>query len=275
MNHLSQIIAICLLIILPIGCEDTQKEPVTTGIKIGELSPGGKRKQPKVVHSTNIQVISYELEPENIKAFDNIWKILTGGTIRYNEPNGFAMNGLRAGMGDFEQYNKLMATLKSANAKRIISTSLLLSDNQPEMVNITRLTQSLTIPYFERKGLVKQAQAGPATIGLQVFARQLISSSKSPTSSGVNLRQLASIHVTPAIFAETEGLAPALIERFRENDLRVYSAGFSAIVKPGEFVFLSPIENNPDQASAAYRFFFKQEPKPAIRVFLLVCASIS
>ena len=94
------------------------------------------------------------------------------------------------------------------------------------------------------------------------------------SSSSVNIRQLASIHVVPAILAETEGVAPALAERLKERDLRIYSAGFSAIMKPGEFVMLGPAEYKQDEATATGRFFTKQGQEPAIRIFLLVCVSV-
>ena len=78
----------------------------------------------------------------------------------------------------------------------------------------------------------------------------------------------------PAILASTEGVAPAIAERLKEHDLRIYSAGFSAIMKPGEFVMLGPAEYKQDKITAAGRFFTKQGPKPTIRIFLLVCVSI-
>jgi hypothetical protein len=46
-------------------------------------------------------------------------------------------------------------------------------------------------------------------------------------------------------------------------------------MKPGDFVMLCPREYKPDEITAADRFFTKPGPKPAIRVFLLVCVSIS
>jgi hypothetical protein len=264
---------------LPAGCSNTQKESDTKGIKIGDLAPTGRRVQPKTLHTTNIEVISYELPAENIASMESIWQTLTPGTLRYNEPNSFAANKLRAAVGDFAAFNKITAILKSANAQKRLATSLLMSDNQPELVNITRIPHKLIISYINRQGAVKNAEVGPGNIGLQVFARQIISSSMSPgtdttSSSSVNIRQLASIHVVPAILAETEGVAPAIAERIMENDLRIYSAGFSAIMKPGEFVLLSPIEYEQDETTAAGRFFTKPAPKPTIRIFLLVCSSI-
>jgi len=279
MARLLQILFVCSAIMLPAGCGNTQKESDTKGIKIGDLAPTGRRVQPKTLHTTNIEVISYELPADNIASMESIWQMLTPGTLRYNEPNSFAANGLRAAVGDFAAFNKITAILKSANAQKRLATSLLMSDNQPELVNITRIPHKLIISYIDRQGAVKNAEVGPGNIGLQVFARQIISSSMSPrtdttSSSSVNIRQLASIHVVPAILAETEGVAPALAERIRENDLRIYSAGFSAIMKPGEFVLLGPIEYEQDETTAASRFFTKPGPKPTIRIFLLVCSSI-
>jgi len=264
---------------LPAGCADTQKEPDIKGIKIGDLTPTGRRVQPKVLHTTNIEVISYELPAENIASLDGIWQMLNPGSLRYNDSNSFAANGLRAAMGEFTTFDKVSEMLKSANAKKLPATSLLMSDNQPELLHITRMPHKIIIPYIDRQGAVKNAEVGPGIVGLQVSARQIISSSMSPrtdrtSSSAVSIRQLASINVVPAILASTDGVAPALAERIRENDLRIYSAGISAIMKPGDFVMLCPREYKPDEITAADRFFTKPGPKPAVRVFLLVCVSI-
>ena len=213
---------------------------------------------------------------------EDIWQILKPGTLRYNDLSGFAANGLRAAMGNFATFNKVTEILKNTNAKKLPKNSLLISDNQPEMVNITRMPHK-TISYIGRQGIVKNADVGPGIVGLQVLSRQIISDSTSPGTnkpheSDVELQanrpQLANIHITPVIFSSTEGTAPELAKRIRENDLRIYSAGFSAMMKPGDFVLLSPREYNPDETTAAGRFFTKNGFGPAITVYLLVCVSI-
>ncbi len=264
---------------LPASCANTQKKSDTKGIKIGDLAPTGRRVQPKTLRTTNIEVINYELPAENIASLDGIWQMLNPGSLRYNDSNSFAANGLRAAMGEFATFNKVSEMLKSANAKKLPTTSLLMSDNQPELLHITRIPHKIIIPYINRQGAVKNAEVGPGIVGLQVSARQIISSSMSPgtdrtSSSAVSIRQLASINVVPAILASTDGIAPALAERIRENDLRINSAGMSAIMKPGDFVMLCPREYKPDEITAADRFFIKPGSKPAVRVFLLVCVSI-
>jgi hypothetical protein len=279
MIRLLKILFVCSAIMLPAGCADTQKKPDIKGIKIGDLAPTGKRIQPKVLHTTNIEVISYELAAENIASLDGIWRMLDPGSLRYNDSNSFAANGLRAAMGKFATFDKVSGMLKSANAKKLPTTSLLMSDNQPELLHITRMPHKIIISYIDRQGTVKNAEVGPGIVGLQVSARQIISSSMSPrtdrtSSSAVSIRQLASINVVPAILASTDGVAPALAEQIRENDLRINSAGISAIMKPGDFVMLCPREYKPDEITAADRFFTKPGPNPAIRVFLLVCVSI-
>jgi hypothetical protein len=279
MARLVQILFLCSAIMLPAGCADTQKGPEIKGIKISDLAPTGRRVQPKALRTTNIEVINYELPAENIASLDGIWQMLNPGSLRYNDSNSFAANGLRAAMGEFATFNKVSEMLKSANAKKLPTTSLLMSDNQPELLHITRIPHKIIISYIDRQGAVKNAEVGPGIVGLQVFARQIISSSMSPrtdrtSSSAVSIRQLASINVVPAILASTDGVAPALVERIRENDLRINSAGISAIMKPGDFVMLCPREYKPDEITAADRFFTKSGPNPAIRVFLLVCVSI-
>ena len=127
------------------------------------------------------------------------------------------------------------------------------------------------ISYIDRQGAVKNAEVGLGIAGMQVFARQIIDTS---AVTGTEPARLASVNVVPAILASTDGVAPAIAERLKEHDLRIYSAGFSAIMKPGDFVMLSPIEYKQDEMTAASQFFTKQGLKPNIRVFLLVCTAI-
>jgi hypothetical protein len=271
MIRLLKISFVCSAIMLLTGCGNAQKEPNMKGIKIGDLAPTGKRIQPKVLHATDIEVISYELPAENIASLDGIWRMLEPGSLRYNDSDSFAANGLRAAMGGFTTFNKVSEMLKSANATKLPPTSLLMSDNQPELLHITRIPRKTIIPYIDRQRAVRNAEVGPGIIGLQVSARQITSAS---ISTETDIPQLASVRVMPAILAETEGVASVLAERIRENDLRINSAGITAIMKPGDFVMLCPREYKPDETTAAGRFFTKPGPEPAIRVFLLVCVSI-
>ena len=159
---------------LPAGCDNTQKKPDTKGIKIGDLAPTGKRVQPQVLRTTDIEIISYELPADNIASMDGIWQMLKPGTLRYNDLDGFAANGLRAAMGNFAAFNKVTEILKTANARKLPTNSLLMSNNQPEMVNITRMPHK-TISFIGRQGIVKNADVGPGIVGLQVLSRQIIS----------------------------------------------------------------------------------------------------
>jgi hypothetical protein len=282
MARLLQILFVCS-VMLPAGCDNAPKKADTKGIKIGDLAPTGKRVQSKVLRATNIEIISYELPVDNITSMEGIWQILKPGTLRYNNLDGFAANGLRAAMGNFAAFNKVAEILKTANAKKLPTNSLLISDNQPEMINIARIPHK-TISFIGRQGIVKNADVGPGIVGLQVLSRQIISNPTAPRTNKppesdvevqANRPQPVNIQITPVIFSSTEGAAPALAERIKENDLRIYSAGFSAMMKPGDFVLLSPREYNPDETTAAGRFFTKSGPKPTITIYLLVCASTS
>ncbi len=271
MARLLQILFVCSVLTLPAGCENAPKKADTKGIKIGDLEPTGRRAQTKPLHTTNIEVIRYELPADNIASLESAWQALTPGTLRYNEPNGFAANGLRVAMGKFTAYGKLTDLLRAANATKRPPTSLLITDNQPGMLNITRMPDRQIVSFIDRQGKVRQTEVGPGIIGLQIFTRQINSFS---APSDIYTASLASVRVVPAILTSTEGTAPAIAEQLSGHDLRVYSAGFSAIMKPGEFIMVGPAEYKQDETTAAGRFFTRQDPKPTIRVLLLVCVSI-
>jgi hypothetical protein len=75
--------------------------------------------------------------------------------------------------------------------------------------------------------------------------------------------------------ASTEGLPPELAAQLKASDLRLYSAGFSVTMRPGDIVLLAPREYTTDEVTAAGRFFTRTGPKPVVRVFLFVCTSIT
>jgi hypothetical protein len=263
MNHPFKTLLVCFVLIISTGCADSRQQPGTKGIKIGDLAPTGRRVPPQVLRSTNIDIITFELPVENIKSLDAVRQILNTDSLRYNDSTGFAANRLQAVAGESGALDKVTELLKSAKAKKLSTTSLLILNGQAEVLRIARLTQKTSLSYIGRQGAVKSAQAGPGILGLEVSARQI-----------ADMQPLARVQVVPAILASTEGLAPALATRLKEADLRFYSAGFSVIMKPGDFVLLTPSEYKPDEITAAGRFFTKPEPNPAVKVLLFVCTSI-
>jgi hypothetical protein len=264
MNHPSKTLLVCIVLIISTGCADRRQQPETKGIKIGDLAPTGQRVPPQVLRATNIDVIAFELPAENIKSLDAVRQMRNADSLRYNDPNGFAANGLQATAGESGAFDKITELLKSAKAKKLSTTSLLIPNGQTEVLRIARLTHKTTISYIGRQGAIESAQAGPGILGLEVSARQI-----------ADMQSLARVQVVPAILASTEGLAPALATRLKEADLRFYSAGFSVIMKPGDFVLLTPSEYKPDEITAAGRFLTKPEPNPAVRALLFVCTSIT
>ena len=85
---------------------------------------------------------------------------------------------------------------------------------------------------------------------------------------------MANVQVVPVVSHSTEGLAPQLAEQLKESDIYFYSAGFSAILKPGDFLLVAPTKYEQDETTAADRFFTKAGPNPTIRVLIFFCTSI-
>ena len=273
MNQLLKMMLLFFATISLAGCGNKVEEPQLKGIKIGELAPTGRRIQPQLLRTTNINAITFELPAENVKSLDEIWKILNTSAIRCIDPNGFAANGLRAGAGGFAAYNKVIELLKSANAKKVSTTALLLANGRSEVVNTGRLNSKTTVSYIYRQGIIKSAEVGPGILGLQVTARQ-ISPAGSLTPDSGELGRVANVQVVPVISVSTEGLAPELAARLKANELRFYSAGFNMMMKAGVFLIVAPEEYKPDEITAAGRFFTWSKPKPAVRVLILVCTSV-
>jgi hypothetical protein len=267
---------LCLAAMVSLGgCTAKPQEPQLKGVKIGELAPKGPLHagiQPRILRTTNIGCLIFELPAENVEFLDGIWRILNSDSVRYNDPDGFATNGLRAAAGEYGALEKVNELLKSAEAQKLFTTALLIPDGQAEVISIGRLTRKTTISYIYRQGAIKSAEVGPAICGLQLTAGKLPGPS---TSLKTGTQPVASVQVVPVILASTEGLPPELAAQLKANDLRFYSAGFSVMMKPGDIVLLAPREYTADEVTAAGRFFTRTGPKPAVRVFLFVCTSVT
>jgi hypothetical protein len=154
--------------------------------------------------------------------------------------------------------------LKSAGAKKQSTTTVLISDGQPEVLNISRMTDKSTISFIGRNGAVKSSEAGPGILALELSAKKII-----------NKRGIAAIAVQPVIYTPTEGIAPALAERLKAGDIRFFSAGFGLDMKPGNIILLSPSQFSPDEITAASRFFTKTGQDASVKVLLMVCTSVN
>ena len=265
MNHLFKMLVAFFVSASLAGCGNTRQEPEIKGIKIGELAPPDWRAELQVLRTTNIDVTTFELPAANVKSLDDIWRELTANAdlLRYTDAGGFAANGLRVAAGGFDDKAKVTESLESMKARKLFTTSFLISNGQAETLPLGRLTRKTTVSYIGRTGAIENAQVGPALLGLQIYARQL------PGSTS------ARVQVTPVILSSTEGLAPELAQRLKETDLLIYSAGFGLNMKPGDIIVLGPSQFSTDVTTAAGRFFTKPEPNPTITVLLMVCTSIT
>ncbi|MBN2019758.1 MAG: hypothetical protein JW749_05980 [Sedimentisphaerales bacterium] len=248
------------------GCDAS--DDLTEGVKIGELAPANRRGSDlsvQFLRSTNIDIITYELPVDKIADLDGVWQILSAGTLKYTDPNGFAANGLQAAMGVFGEKAKITEILDSINAKKLSTTSLLIQHSRVEVLELGRLSHKTEISYIGRTGAVENVEVGPAILGLEVYARQLTGSPK-----------VSRVQVTPAVLSATQGLPAELAAKMRESDLRIYSAGFGLNMKPGDIIVLAPnLGKIADSTTAAGRFFVKMGTKPTVRVLLFICTSIT
>jgi hypothetical protein len=259
------------------GCGDTNRKLQTHGIKIGELAPAGwDANAMQFLKTTNIDIITYELPVKDINSFDSVWAIIpdTSVNLRINDPAGYAANGLRVATDTYGKKNKITDELKTIKARKLSTTSLLIQSDQPEMLVLGRLTRKSTISYIARGGTDVNTEAGPAILGLQVYARQI----KPPTISGQtsSAQTISRVQITPIIANSTEGLPEELAIRLKETDLRIYSAAFGLNMKPGDIFVLAPKPDKIDnQATVANRYFTRNGSRQMIKILLFICTSIT
>jgi hypothetical protein len=274
-----ELMFLCIAFAILTGCGNNNQQVQTKGIKINELAatqanskgPQKENLQMQILHTTNINVVTYELPADKIPALDDIWKNLNANALRYNDANGFSANELRAGAGTIRDFPKIMSALTNSKAKKLYTTSLMIQTNQPEIVDMARLTRKTMISYIGRQGAVQNNEMGPGNLAMQVMARQILPDLQTGSANTSS----ASIQITPIIYYSTEGLSPQMVTQIRANDVRIYSAGFGMNIKPGEFIVLAPARITVDEKTAADRFFIKHEPDTTIRILLFICSSIT
>lgn len=277
------IIINCITSIILAGCAaPAARQPATEGIKIGELAPKGKTPNQPVIQllqTTNIDVITYELPVKDINALDNVWAILAANpeSLRITDQAGFAANGLRIEAGKFGQKNKITDAMERIKANKL-TVSLLIQNDQPEMLVLGQLTRKMAITYIGRGGTAVDTEAGPATLGLQVYARQITPPRPADQTNkqAPPARTISRVQITPIISVSTDGLPEELAMRLKQTDVRIYSASFGLNMKPGDIFLLAPKPGKiNDQTAVAGRFFTRNGTEPKIKILLFICTSIT
>lgn len=263
------------------GCNGSEKEePIWEQVKITDLSPIPKDKYPdgQLLKTINFNVYIFEIPSENLSTLDDVWPMLYGQPLRFNDYDAFGANTFLAGFGQIPMWSRVAELLRSADGIQANITSLLLLDGQSNDIAVAGLGQEQTVFHASKGGSMEGATLGPGQLGLQIKAEKVAGS-----------RGVCRMSAVPVFSPPRRSSIPLLASREKSGEFRFTSAGFSLKMSPGDFVLLGPEKYDSGQVTLGSLFFSKPagslffselerkwpELKPAVRLFLLVCTGMN
>lgn len=280
MIRVFQIVVFSCVCLLVTGCKIPEKnKPIWEQVKISDIAPSDSNKQtgPKFLNTINFDVHIFEIPAENINKLDDIWKILYSQPLRFRDYKAFQANSFVVRFGQTPELNQMLDLLHAADGQKVITVKLLSADSQANDVIATRLNSQQDVLYVSRDGLTDKANVGPGLLCLRVRAQ------KTPGS-----RDMCSIIAEPAFSLLTSSPIPALAKRARRHEFIFAPLAFGLKMSPGDFILLGPERYISDQSTLGGLFFSEPkeslffdettlklpEPKPAVRILILVCTGI-
>jgi len=271
-----------LLLCLP-GCNSREEEPIWEKLKIRDLAPLREGKEPggQVLKTINFSVHVFEMPAENISVLDDIRQMLSVRRLRFYDYEAFGANSFSVGFGRDRMWNRIADLLHAAGGK-MQTVLLLLADGEANDLGVAGLPRRQDVFYVSVGGSMDGETIGPGRLGLRIKAEKIL-----------GIRGLCSVNFQPVFTSPIGSSIRQLGTRARSSEFLFRSAGFELKMGPGELLFLGPKEYKGDQItlgslffsipegrlflskSEGSSFYSKPERKPAIRVFLLVCTSIT
>jgi hypothetical protein len=266
MNRVLQIVLFGFAGLLLVGCSGGEKdEPIWEQTKITDLAPSADAKDTsdKLLKTINFNIFIFDISAENTSALDGIWQMLYTKPLRFKDSDAFVANSFAVGFGQLDMWNKVSDLLRSAGGRKIEKISVLLTDDQPNDINIGRLVRRQTIFYTPKSGSSEGKTAGPGKIALRIKAR------KSPA-----LRGVCDFDVVPVFLPRISTSIPELAAREKAGEILFTSCRLRAKMGLGDFILLGPQKYISRQTTLAGLLFSRQKPKPITRTYLFVCTGI-
>lgn len=265
MVRVFQITLLVWIAVLAVGCQNAKKEkPIWEDTKIWELAPTpAKDHGKKQLTRVHLDIYSLVIAADKADALEDIWQMLYSQPFRFNDYKAFKANLFSVGFGQNQMWQELSDLLDSAGAKARAPVSLLLFDSQENEVMIKPLGKKQTVFYTSGHGATIGETIGPGEFSLRIRTEQL------PGSRGVCM-----MFVQPSFSVSTRSRVPQLRERMGKNELVFDAVGFRLKMMPFDFIVLGPEKYIDNKITLASHLFSVGQPKPKVRLFLIVCKKI-
>ena len=262
-----QIMALGCIVALFTGCNGhKENEPIWKHTKITDLAPAASSKRPTDrLKITTFNIFIFQMPAKNLDTLKGAWQILYTRPLKFNDYAALRANSFSIGFGQNQMWDKIADLLRAADAERIETVTLLLSDNKINDVAIAPLYDEQTISYVLRDGSLESATMGPGIIVLRVKTEKI------PGSRGV-----CKFDALPVFYSPVKSAIPQLAARDKSAELLFTPCRFALKMNPGDFLFLGPKRHLSGQSTLDSLFFSRtdNDDKPILRTYLIVCSRI-
>lgn len=267
MLRIFQIELFFLITFLLTGCSEQEKaSPIWEDVKIGELAPPQSKEKTgeQLLKTINFRVFMVDVPPENMDAVKSVSGFLYQKPLWFNNLQALAANSFSVGFGPTSIWDKTTDILRGADGKTAESISMLLNDGQADEFEILMVDRKQDIFYISDKELMSMCTVSFGRLVLRIKAKRI------PDSRGV-----CSVTFLPVFMPLAIGLIQQLPSRKRPGEVEFSAVGFGLRMGPGDFIFLAPAKYLEDQVTLGGLFFSREEYKPVVRTYLIVCTGIN
>ena len=255
----------CMTVLLT-GCNGSEEnEAIWKHTKISDLAPTTGTKDPDgQLKTITFNIYIFEMPAKNINILDNAWLLLYTNVLEFNSYQAFYSNSFSVGFGKDRMWNKIADLLRKADAERIETVTLLLSDREASDVAIATLYDEQNLFYHWRDGSLDETTMGPGIIAFRVKVEKI------PGSRGV-----CKLDVLPVFLPPTRSLIPQLAAREKSDEFLFTWCRFGSKMAPSDFVFLGPKRYVGSQTTLDSLIFSRNyDDEPVVRTYLFVCSRI-
>jgi hypothetical protein len=253
----------CLILLLG-SCNDSPQEQVRLDdIKIGDLAPARTSNIPdRRLKNIHFDCYSFELPAKNIEQLTEIWQTLGTKPIYFNSQQAFTENSFAIGFSRIDTWDTAAELLRSAGAKKVATTALLLSSEQQSDIPVTSLARHKNILYLDTDLSLKIFEAKPGQIVLRLKAKKI-----------AGKRGICNFYGKVVFVPKAKPNFP-IPENSPLGEFIFKATGFGLRTSPGDLLLLGPTRYVTDKKALANIFFNTTGSKPKIRLYMLFCVGI-
>ncbi len=265
------------------GCATAPKEErkIWEQVKITDIAPTGRQgdqDRAKFLATVQMEVRILEVPGANVEQLDDLWRLLSPKSVFMSSYSAFRDNAFRVKSGRVEFSEKIQQALAGAGAQKTATLALPIPADDYSDLPVVDLPAGRTIAFVGNDLSSQTVTVGPGALVLRLRAEPI------PWARGV-----CKIIAYPTYTLPANSAIPQLQTMARKGQFYFAPAAFAAQMAPGDLVVLGPDCYTGEQLTLGGLFFNNlqgrlffdptkpnpPEQKPAARIYILICRSIS